>query len=110
MRPYVKSCMIGRSMVQLALRSLSQIVPSFTNARTALSARVTTFRVYELINFSVAVILLRHQRERKLSLRAVTSLHNFADAETAVLSWNVRLLAISRWFHRGKCWRRLVLQ
>lgn len=103
-------CSVRPSKSGTVSRPFLQVVASLARARTACAAVVAALRVDQLVDFRVAVVLGGHHRDRQFSLRAVTSLHDLADSQAAVLSRNVRLLAVRRRLDRRECWWRLMLQ
>lgn len=86
------------------LRPLVEIVASFACASAVLStvlsavlsAVLAATRVDQLIYLGGAFVLRRrNHRDREFPLGAVACLHNFTNAQTAMLGGDVRLLTIS---------------
>lgn len=85
----------------------SAVLPTVLSAVVA--AVVTAAGIDQLVDFGVALVFGRgHHWHRQLPLGSVTCLHDLADAQTAVLSGNVRLLTISGRLNRCKRRWRLV--
>jgi hypothetical protein len=86
------------------LRPLVEVVTSFTCASAVLSTVLTAVlsavlaatRVDQLVYFGGAFVLgRRNHRDREFPLGAIACLHDFTDAQTAMLGGDVRLLTIS---------------
>lgn len=92
-------------------RPLRQVVARFADATTALTAAEAAARVDELIDLGVARLFRsRNHGHGQFALGAVASLHDFANPQTAVLSWDVRLLTVSRRLDGGEGRRWLVME
>jgi polysaccharide pyruvyl transferase WcaK-like protein len=81
-----------------------EVVTSFASASAVLSAVLTAVlsavlaatRVDQLVYLGGAFVLrCRDHRDRKFPLGAVARLHDFTNAQTAMLGGDVRLLTIS---------------
>lgn len=81
-----------------------EVVTSFASAGAVLSAVLTAVlsavlaaaRIDQLVDLGRAFVLgRRNHRDRQFSLGAVACLHNFTNAQTAMLGGDVRLLTIS---------------
>ena len=82
-----------------------KIGPGLTDPSTTLAR----FGVHQIVDPSVPAVLRGNHRDGKFPLRAIASFHDLADAQSTMLSRDVRLMAICRGLDRCKSWRRLIL-
>ena len=75
--------------------SFLEIVASLADSRAVLTTAKVAVWVHQLVDLRVAIVLRWYHGDRKFPLCAISSLHNLADSESAVMSWNVGLLTIS---------------
>jgi hypothetical protein len=81
-----------------------EIIAGLTGPCAVVAARTPTVGMDEVSDCEAAVLAL-HDRDWEFSLRTISSLHDLADSETAVLYRHVRMMAVSRGFHGCKSWR-----
>lgn len=72
-----------------------QVIASFADSSAVLATAEVAVWVYQLIDLRVTVVFRGNDWNRKLPLSAISSLHDFANPKTAVMSWDVRLQTIS---------------
>lgn len=85
---------MNRSRSSSPSHPILKIVPGLAGSGTARAAGGSTVGVNELVDLRVGVILRGNHRDWKFALCAVAGLHDLAYAQTAVLCWDVRLLAV----------------
>lgn len=90
-------------MVCDVLHPVLEVVAGLAGAGTARAARGAAVRVDELVDLRVAVVLGWNHGYGQFALRAIALLHDLADAQTTVLSRDVRLLAICCGLDRCEC-------
>ena len=89
---------------RVLLRPLVEVVTGFTSAGAVLSTVLTAVlsavlaatRIDQLVDLGGAFVFgRRDHRDRQFPLGAITCLHDFTNAQTAMLGGDVRLLTIS---------------
>jgi len=85
-----------------------EVVAGLTRSSTAGATVQAAVGVSQFLDLIARVLWTGNHGNGEFPLRAVASLHDLADAQTAMLGWDVRVGAVGRRLHRGQSRRRLV--